>query len=923
MPICNYNGNFSKEEGLYPRWVRHRKAMLERTWEYLSRHLKIAWKSVFFNFKQYCCFFAAIFIVQMLYGMMAISATNNSSVELQQITDEYDYHYVLHDLTQSQYNYIIGYKRSDGMGVMDETKQLYVVLEDLTQERYNASEQKNEYDVYLRFGKLDRKTGAMADDDTVAKYCAEFEKFYVSKLASLEPSYATPNFTTENTLLLNRATNNSSGKTFGQMLLYVIMIVLAFIVLWAFLAIVFKNFKFDFTFKIALLLVTLASIIICFELNNASFWLIAILIMVLSVFLLMSIYNIRMNQYKFTYGVYMTFGADFEMLFVTAFWEMFVIMLVTLIPSVLVSTLVVYLIYAPSGFTFAFSGWVVLKVFIFSLIVVLASVFMPMRTTSVRQPMSLIITEDNSNLVTSPRKSFNLLGKSFPKHYELYSIWRFRKYNIQLLSTAIIFCALFICGLYLANIYTTDVEYPRPQYTMNINPESTVVEYDKVLSDKILSVNDSFRKEFKDELSQYGDDFANSFEAIENIEATGNATPTEGDLDFIQSPTTEAKYISSFMLVNRKNVKAFASGFFAYDRDDAYSKYKGEGSYQVTNEVLYKAVGDPKNGDLAKFLSQYKIVGDVNQVYQSKGDTQYCIIGDSISNISKFKFKVGDKIAVSTYEGAVTAVDSNLSGKNLLRKQIKNFKYNYTELTVCAIIKDIPSGSVPVYMLDETYQAVTGRSPVATTLNVYTYSPARNNEKVFQMNGEHITYIENALRGMVASDGYSKVGSIVVNDLNRLTQKSIQSDEHYNELYIAISILILCISPIIWFFSQIQYYFKREKEFNVIQSLGANGSDIRKIYLMGGLSMAVMSLIVSILLSYIASYAMFYIYNVVVPGFSGEYVRYQFYMPWYALVISIVMSVGCGFFSAYIPYKSYFKNRYSLENGGAGVKDDE
>ena len=897
--------------------------MLERTWEYLSRHIKIAWKSVFFNFKQYCCFFAAIFIVQMLFGMMAISATNNSSVAMEQISEEYDYHYVLHDLTQSQYNYIIGYKRSDGMGIMDETKQLYVVLEDMTQERLNVREQKTEYDVYLRFGKLDRKTGALADDETVAKYCGEFEKFYVAKLASLEPSYATPNFTTEKTMLLERALNNSSGMSFGTMLLYVVVIVVAFIVLWGFLAIVFKNFKFDFTFKIALLLVTLASIIVCFELNNESFWIIAILLMVLSVFLMMSIYNIRMNQYKFTYGVYMTFGADFQMLFVTAFWEMFVIMLVTLIPSVLASTLVVYLIYAPSGFAFTFSGWVVLKVFIFSLIVVLASVFMPMRTTSIRHPMSLIITEDNSNLVTSPRKSFNLLGKSFPKHYEMYSIWRFRKYNIQLLSTAIVFCALFICGLYLANIYTTDVEYPRPQYTMTINPEGTATEYDKNLSDKILSVNDKFRKEFKEELSVYGEDFAKNFEAIVNIEATGNATPTDGDTDFMQSPSTEAKYISSFALINSKNIKAFSTGFFAYDRDDAYSKYKGEGSYKVTNDVLYKAVGDPSNGDLVRFLSQYEIEGDVNQIYKSKGDTQYCIIGDSVSNISKYKFKIGDKIAVSTYQGAVTAVDANLSGTNLLRKQIKNFKYNYTELTVCAVIKDIPSGSVPVYMLNDTYQAVTGRLPVTTTLNIYTYSPVATDKSVFHFTPDHITWMENALREMVAGDQANKIGSIVVNDLNQLTDKTIRSDEHYNELYIAISILILCISPIIWFFSQIQYYFKREKEFNVIQSLGANGSDIRKIYLFGGLSMAAMSLIVSILLSYIASYIMFYVYNVVVPGFSGEYVRYTFYMPWYALVISVVMSVACGFFSAYIPYKSYFKNRYSLENGGSGVQDDE
>ena len=119
------------------------------------------------------------------------------------------------------------------------------------------------------------------------------------------------------------------------------------------------------------------------------------------------------------------------------------------------------------------------------------------------------------------------------------------------------------------------------------------------------------------------------------------------------------------------------------------------------------------------------------------------------------------------------------------------------------------------------------------------------------------------------------------------------------------------------------YYYKREKEFNIIQSMGANGADIRKIYLLGGISMAIMSLVVSILLSYIASYLMFYVYNVVVPNFSGEYIRYTFYMPWYALVISVVMSVACGFFSAYIPYKSYFKNRYSLENGGSGVQDED
>ena len=846
--------------------VRHRRAMLERFWEYISRHFKSAWKSVFFNFKQYCCFFAAIFIIQMLYGMMAISATNNNSVAYQQIVEEYDYHYVIRNLTQGQYNYLEGYKRSQNMGILDKNKQLYVIVD--TTERYNQREGKNVYDVYLRFGKEG------ADAATVQKYYKEFKQFYVDKLASLEPSYAyqdpnQTNFSVENTLLLDYQSRVSG--------------------------------------------------------NNATFWIITALLLVLSVFLLMSIYNIRMNQYKFTYGVYMTFGADFKKLFVTAFWEMFVVMIVTFIPSVLVSTLVVWLIYAPSGFSFAFSGWVFFKVFVFSLFVVLAAVFMPMRTTSARQPMSLIITEDNSNLVTSPRKSFNLLGKKFPGNYEMYSLWRFRKYNIQLLTTAIVFCALFICGLYLANIYNTNVNYPRPQFNVTIDPNNTNAAYDYKLSSDIKSVNEEFKDKYGEELSEYGDDFAENFEALTYIEATGNATPVDGDVDFSQSPVTEAKYISSFMLVNKKNIKPFSTGFFVFKQEDAYSKYDdgNGGSYKVTNNALYRAVSEDTSEDLFEFLSQYTVEGDPRQILESKGDTQYIIIGDSISNISKFKFKVGDTIAVSTYEGAVTAVDSNLSGKNLLRKQIQNFKYRFTTLTVCAVIKDIPSGSVPVYMMDDVYESVTGRSAVTTKLNLYTYSADPADSKVFQMSDEQVSFIEDRLRQVIDSDGLSKIGSIPVADTNQLAEKNISSDEHYNELFVAISVLILCISPIIWFFSQSLYYFKREKEFNIIQSMGANGSDIRKIYLLGGVSMAIMSLIVSILLSYIASYLMFYVFNVVVPNFSGEYIRYIFYMPWYALVISVVMSVACGFFSAYIPYKSYFKNRYSLENGGSGVQDDE
>ena len=841
--------------------------MFERLWEYLSRHVKIAAKSVFLNFKQYYCFFAAIFIIQLLYGMMAISATNNNTVAYQQIAETYEYHYVLYNLTQSQERYIAEYDHPE-YGITDELKGTYQIVK--TVERANANNNyQPEFDLYIRFGKLDRKTNKMVlSADKVREYCNHFEEKYVANLNSLEPKYdsSNPNFSVEKTLLLEYENRVAS--------------------------------------------------------NNAGFWVITLLLLVLSVFLLMSIFNIRLNQYKFTYGVYMTFGADFKMLFMTSFWEMFVIMITMFVPATLISTLVVFLIYLPSGFKFAFDAWVILKLFVFSLVVVALAVVMPMRVTSMRRPMSLIITEDNSNLVSSPRKSFNLLGKKFPVHYEMYSIWRFRKYNIQLLSTAIVFCALFICGLYLANIYTTGIDYPRPQFEISINTNNTTSSYNSEMSETILGINEGFRTEFAEQLEKEEKGLSETFQAITNIEATGNATPVEGDLDFGQSPTTEAKYITSFMLVNKKNVKFLASGFFVYDKKEAASVYNEvPGSYKVTNSVVYKAVSPHNADDLIQFLSQYKHDGNYEDILKSDDTTEYCIIGDSISNISKFNFKVGDTVAVSTKTGEITPVDSNLTGKTLLRRQIKNYNYSYKTLTICAVIKDIPSGSVPVYMLNDAYKEVTGREPYTTLLNVYTHSVDYGDDG-FVLQDEHIDYLENELREAFSADSRSMYGAIKVKNLNQSAEKAIDEDEHYNELFIAISVLILCISPIIWFFSQILFYFKREKEFNIIQSMGANGSDIRKIYLLGGISMSVLSFIVSILLSYVASYLMFYAVNVVIPGFTGEYIRYTFYMPWYALVISVVMSVACGFFSVYIPYKSYFNNRYSLENGGGG-KDDE
>ncbi len=648
---------------------------------------------------------------------------------------------------------------------------------------------------------------------------------------------------------------------------------------------------------------------------NATFGIISLALLAVSVFLLISLYNIRINQYKFTYGVYMTVGADFKGLFATAFWELFLISLVTYIPAIISSTVVVWLIYRTSGFAFkAFLPGMWLLVALFSLIVVTISVISPMRIMSLRTPMSLIRTEDNSNLVSSPRRSFNILGKKFPVHYEVYSIWRFRKYNIQLLTSAIAFCALFIVGLYLGKVYDTSIEFSKPQFTLDFSDsryyynaadkdagKSGAIDAGLLLNiDGVTGVEQTGDEKAGFDLINSESDEGESGETTAAPETDANSDSEEGAdseaekiLAGFSSPQTEAEYISSYTTFPSKSAK-FLTNFL----NDKGAK--------ATNEVIYRAV-DRDQLDYLK--GKYTIEGTPDKVLE-KGGTKYCIVGDSISNMQKFNLKEGDKITIYKKTGQLRDVDTNASGRSLLKQQLKYFEFEGTEFEVCAVIKDIPSGSLPIYILGDDYQLVTGINPDAQMLNIYT-DAGLDTETV------------NGIMEQIKKISFENYGTVHVENNRRTSLQSIASDKHNSDLYVVISVLILVISPLVWFFNQILYYRKREKEFNVIQSMGAKESDIRTIYLLGGLSMAVMSLVVSILLSYVASYVVYYFVNAILPNLSHEFIRYEFYLPWYALVISAVVSVFCGFFSTYVPYKSYFRNRYSLENGGSGMKDEE
>lgn len=742
---------------------------LSTVFQYLKNHLKLAGKSVFFNIKQYIIFFMALFIIQMFYGLITVSADNNDVIEREMVVAEYDYHMVLKNLNWDQANFLI----NDELSIF-KSDQIFKVGR--YEQNTNYMTGNPVFDCYIVFTGED------------VKACeSKFRAKYFGELAAL--GNPDESFTVSTTPLLNFERNLAA--------------------------------------------------------NRASYVFISILLIGLSVFLLMALYNIRINHYKFLYGIYMTFGADFRKLFSTAFWELLIVALITFIPATAASALTIFFIYKAGGYTIFFSGWVVLKMLVYTVIIVAVAVFFPMRVMAVRWPMKLIIAEDNSNLVTSPIRSFKMIGAKFPRKYEIYSAWRFRKYNIELLFTAIIFSALFICGLYMAEIYTTDLEYPRAQFSVDLTP--TNYSYDETMADELYAIN-----------------------GVSEVRVTGS--------------DTTARNIGSHVMIPKEDVRAFAN-LIVSPSDDAY---------RISNDFNYMGYDRRQIQNLEK----YKYDGDLYSILEGHNTV---IVGDSVSNIRRFRFNVGDKILVAKKTGQIRSVDYNVTGKALLRSELDYFQFEYIECTIGAILYDIPSSDAPLIMNIEDFEYLTGASYAPKYLDVFVPEDTHS---------EEVERIFSELR-----DWGRLYGNVNIANNHAINEREIEEAKNYHQIFVVVALLILVISPMVWFFSQTLYYLKREPEFNILQGLGAVVKEIKAIYVEGGVMLAVLSFVFCVALSLIGSYAMFYVYNVLTPYFTHEYVRYAFYMPWYAILTSIVVSVACGYLSSYLPFHTYIKHRSTLELG--------
>ena len=588
----------------------------------------------------------------------------------------------------------------------------------------------------------------------------------------------------------------------------------------------------------------------------------------------LTLYDVQVNHDRFRYGVYMAFGAGFKRLISTSVFEMIVVAIVSLLPSGAFVFGVSTLFYGRYGITPIFEYTSVLKAMIMSIIVAAIGVYLPMLFLSKKTPMSLIIAEDNSNLISSPRRTRFLVGERFLKVYESLGMWRFRKYYLKLLASAVIFSAIFLCGYYISY--------------MNENAAGQSIEelrFDSKKSDTQLASNEKNYEQYFKDLDFFYDTFS-EMDGVSHVEY--NVETTAAGSGGMALLTNRMGYRS---LGDMANIKNLTNPFETTDA--ALKKYSSEGYVNATYMYKYRAYDE----NMLRVLDEkYEIEGDVFSVLNNDNTV---IVSENTMNTQKYRFEVGDKIVLCRIieMGEEAEFVDPFDTVGIVSEMLKRNNYSFTEYTVGAVIKDAPEveGYFTVGLSYDEYISLVKRKPVPTGASVYLDSDVTEEQ-----------YEAISLKANQIINYYSHDFSLT--DTYGYLYHMLEVEECSYGFGLVLSFLVLVISPIVWFYSQSLFYKKRSKEMYVLSAYGATESVFKKIHMTSGKILSVLGFIFTTILGVLASYLVFKTMNewLVFLGFGSD-INYEFYISPIALVICLVLSAFCGFLSAYMPYRRTIK----------------
>lgn len=880
---------------------------MEKLIGYLKRNIKLAFKTVTFHFKEYLCFYIAIFIIEMLFGIITMSASNNLYMDEKETTDNYNYHLVITGVNSRQYEYLeklrdIDYDENDYAGEIAPPPAYGInKAVEYVKEESRGTGSDRVYDIYYL---LDDGEGTPIED-----LYTRFNRLYLNDLRALGSNFD---------VTLSPLYSLSERQADIRM--------------------------------------------------DCAVWI--VLLGIVSVVILILLYNIRINHFKFTYGIYMSFGADSKKLFGTCFWEILIISGLTLIPSAIIATVADFLFFEVAGYSYHFAPYLMLFAVLFMVPVVMIAVYLPVKATAVKPPLKLLLAEDNSNLVTSPRISVQFLGKKFPGAYEKISLGRFRKYNIQLVLSSVLFAALFVWTSFYCGIYEYSTENDSPEYIVNFNQNRVVettevatrgeaVTSDVTIVRRALYTDDVFlRRNLRDSVAGAFEKFYNSSLYEFNMTETGRQfidLATGEDVTTAYNTAMGNALISNYNPADLERLEEYlATGDYDFDRNeygyivevypvvieevetvtyvgDTYTSdmrqellsipginkvYKScsTSAFQLTSHVAFATddtkinsgfVIDPNDENtsvtmsvnynaadeelIEYFLSTFRLEGDPYELVE--GEKQV-IISDSVNNRSVLKINVGDTIRVAKLKSLSKdpAEEGGLEGDRYISFLLENGEFEYETYRVCAIIENMASDSnMSMFFSEDDYQAITGSEALFKEVAVYV-DQSLSKGAVETLGGD--------LRTWAGKYSYTSVDWE-----NSLAESSSERSMRRLPLFGTIAVMLLIISPLFWFFSQIMFYSKRQKEFELLRGMGAAEKEIKKIFITDGIMYAVIGAVTTVLLSAIGVFAINRI-TLSALSLSAETsnVRYVFEMPWGAAIIAVLASALIGFLSCALPY---------------------
>ena len=634
--------------------------------------------------------------------------------------------------------------------------------------------------------------------------------------------------------------------------------------------------------------------------NRAILVLQLVLVVIFGALAVWVLHTIMTNHYKFAYGIYMSFGANFVRLFRTAIWEMVWAALFTWLPAVAVANLLCFGIFSQTGLKYQINIPALIVTLFISLFTVCISVYASLKAVSRKAPVQLLIADDNSNLIHSPRRSNQLLGKTFPRDLGWLFMGRYWKYVARLLAMTLSFAMVFVGGITLADCYERMIHNPRPLYQVLFDIPDAWIEYDPSKEEDSPTTDENPETEEQEDSEDSKEAPTIDYASMGYTEEVAKLFAEAPHLGVVYKESYyPARGIRSHVLANEKRVSLGAGGI-------SVSNQRSANKLRAMLNVNYQAM-DEEVIDAFEFLG-YGVKGDLSSVLTKENTIA---VTNGFLGSTQFNWNVGDTIQIGL-PTAETLAKIKAQEKQMIlvtdQTQLLTFYYNageyeYHTFTIGAIVSDFPTDeNWSIFMNPSAYESITGYPPIYESLEVYAKKGATEAE-------------EQALYDYLrkAEFIYSNLSVI---DLNTRNARQIEANKNYSGIITMFAWVLLTISPMIWVFSQILFYYKRRQEFDLYLSIGSTMSAIRKLMLQDAIRYAAISAGLFLLLAPPVSLAVHRAIGFVTALIGGDMLA-SFQLPWIAYLAGALICAACGFVSTMIPWYTYQKQDTPLRKGAS------